>query len=129
MKKSIASFLLLAVFFIGCDPGHVGKTFIRNESSQTLQLKYKTYNKDTAITILANSVVDVFHFGGLGAGKDYDCCACEFIELSLQPVDTSLTMTKNISDQSAWDVTNPNQKRFSNKEIKCEFKVTASDIQ
>jgi hypothetical protein len=131
MKKSISFYLfLLAAFaFTGCDPGHLGKTFIRNESSQVLLFKYKTYSKDTTITIPAHSVVDVFHFGGLGAGKDYDCCACEFTEISLQPADTSLTIAKNIGDQGNWNVTNENKRRFSNKEITCEFKVAQSDIQ
>jgi hypothetical protein len=131
MKKSISFFLFLflATFFIGCDPGHVGKTFIRNESSQTLHFKYKTYNKDTVIVIPAHSFVDVFHFGGIGSGKYYDCCACEFLEVSLQPADTTLTMTKNIMDQNSWKMTNPNKRRFSHKEIDCEFVVAQSDIQ
>lgn len=132
MKKITELNLLIIIVttltLTGCDPGHNGKSFIRNESSYTLQLKFKNDLKDTLILIQPNTFVDFYKFGGLGSGRDYDCCPCEFATISLQPTDTSKIMTKNITDQNNWTMTNPNKRRNSNKEIDCEFTVSQSDI-
>lgn len=117
------------LFLVGCDPGHSGKVFISNNSSYTIALKYQTHTIDTSIVIQPNSRTDVFHFGGLGSGRDYEYCIYEFTTISLQPIDTSKYMTKTIADCNNWATINPNTRRFSNKEINCEFLVTPSDIQ
>ena len=119
----------IILFLTSCDPAHNGKTFIRNESSFTLELKYKTHINDTLIIIPPFSLVDILHFGGIGAGRDYDCCACEWVEISLQPTNTSKSLTKSITDNKNWTITNPNKKRFSNEEIDCEFSILETDLQ
>jgi hypothetical protein len=128
-RPIFATIFTTLLFLVGCDPGHIGKAFISNDSSYTLELKYQTHTKDTSIVIQPNSRTDVFHFGGLGSGRDYDCCVYEFTTISLQPIDTSKNMTKTITECNNWTMTNPNKRRFSNKEINCEFLVTQSDIQ
>lgn len=131
-SKNKLYFLIIAVTLIplaSCDPGHFGKMFIRNDSSYSIELTYSTQTKDTSIIIQPNSVVDVFHLGGLGPGEYYSCCACEFMTISLQPVDTSKELTKDITNTENWILTNPNQKKFINKEITCEFAVEPGDIQ
>jgi hypothetical protein len=46
-----------------------------------------------------------------------------------EPMDTTKTLTKSITNRNNWILTNPNKKRFSNKDIDCEFEVKESDIQ
>lgn len=128
-KLYFLTICILVLSLMSCDPGHFGKTLIRNESSYSLELKYTTHTNDKSIIIQPNSFVEVFHFGGLGSGRDYNCCSCEFEVISLQPVDTSMTMTKDITNEGNWILSDPNEKRFSNEEITCEFAVRSFDIQ
>lgn len=130
MKQAFPLLFLFTLLITACDPGHLGDTYITNESSQVLELKYTKHGgKDSTIIIPAYSIRKVYHFGGLGAGRDYDCCPCEFAGLTLQPLDTNFTMTKNVMEQANWKMTNENKKKFSDHEdIKCEFTVTQSDI-
>jgi len=132
-KLFLLVFFLTILSLISCDPEHYGKVFIRNESTSILEMKYKprygNLNKDTTINIQPNMLSEIFYFSGIGPGRDYDCCTYEFMEISLQPTDTSKTMTKDITDCKNWTVFNPNVKRNSSKEIEFEFKVTQSDIQ
>jgi len=114
-----------------CDPAHNGNSYINNQSTFELRLDFKSYSPlhDTTILIQPNTTLNFFKLGGLGAGKDYDCCPCDFETITLQPTDTSKSMIKNINDQNNWILTNPNKRKYSNKEIDCEFVVTQSDIQ
>jgi len=128
-KRYFLTISIALLSLVSCDPGHFGKMFIRNDSSYSIELTYSTQTKDTSIIIQPNSVVDVFHLGGLGPGEYYSCCACEFMTISLQPVDTSKELTKDITNTENWILTNPNQKKFINKEITCEFAVEPGDIQ
>jgi hypothetical protein len=132
-KIFLLLFFLTVSTLISCDPEHYGKVFIHNETTSILEMKYKprygTFNKDTTINIQPNTLSEVFQFSGIGPSRDYDCCTDEFVEISLQPTDTSKTMTKDITDCKNWTVFNPNVKRNSSKEIEFEFIVTQSDIQ
>lgn len=74
-------------------------------------------------------MMEVNYFGGLGEGRAYDCCPCEFIEASLQPIDTSKTINKNFTERNNWLMENKNKRRYSNKDIRCVFEVKDSDIQ
>lgn len=117
-----------------CDPGHNGKSYIVNHSTYTLQLKLKSShnlsNSDDSIFLIPpNTSLEFFKFGGLGAGKDYECCTCEFDRLTLQPTDTSKSMTKIITEKTNWEISNPNKRNYNNKEIHCEFSVDQSDIK
>jgi hypothetical protein len=120
---------LITIVFNSCDPAHNGTSYIRNESSYALLLKFNNYDRDSTLLIQPHSLVDFYNLGGLGAGKGYNCCPCDFKTISLQPTDTTKRMIKNITDSDQWILTNPNRNRFQNKEIECEFSVTQSDIQ
>lgn len=128
-KLLFATIFATLIILAGCDPGHFGKALIINDSSYTLALKYQTQVKDTSVVIQPNSQSDVFHFGGLGSGRDYVWCVYEFRTISLQPIDTSKYMIKTITDCNNWTTSNPNTRQLSNKEINCAFLVTQTDIQ
>jgi hypothetical protein len=128
-KLNAAFFSIFLLSSFGCDPGHVGKSFINNRSLFPLSLQYKSYYNDTVLLIQPNSLVEIFSFGGLGSGRDYDCCPCEFPTITLRPTDTSKTLVKSIADKSAWTLNNPNRRRFSNKVITCEFIIGDTDIK
>ncbi|MEO8769899.1 MAG: hypothetical protein ABI402_07435 [Ferruginibacter sp.] len=128
MKTTIASFLLL-ICLAGCDPTFFGKTVINNETDVLLNVIYQTENKDSSLIIEPNSYTEIYHIGGLGSGKDYDCCNCEFLSITLKPTDTSKHLIKDISLSDNWNMTNENHHRFSSHEITCEFIVRPSDIQ
>jgi len=128
-KISLIIVLGIILSLAACDPIYTGKTFVRNESSYILELQYEPYLEDSSIIILPYSYIEIFHFDGLGKGKDYDCCSCEFVKILLNPADTSKELTKNIENQSNWIKTNSNAKKFSGEEINCEFRITQEDIQ
>ncbi len=113
----------------GCDPGHRGKTVLNNQTSYPIKLTYSTYFiKDTIILLNPFSVTEVFDFGGLGAGKDYNCCLCEFEKISLATVDTLKVISKSINDSKNWLISNGNKKRFSHQEITCSFLIEPQDV-
>ncbi len=115
--------------FAACDPGHSGKTVFNNESSYSFEMKYKTHLiQDTMIPIKPHSINEVYHFGGLGAGKDFDCCLCKFLDISLSLADTTKSISKQINDSRNWLIVNGNKKRFSHEEITCSFLIEQQDI-
>lgn len=128
MKVLLSTFAILLICF-SCDPGHFGKIVIQNETGYQLELKYTTNLKDTTINMQPKTSVNILNFGGLGAGQDYQCCICEFNEIAILPSDTTKTITKSISDAGNWKLINANEKRYSTKEIICEFVILESDIQ
>ena len=127
-KISLLTICLTSLILFGCDPGHFGKSIVRNETPYKLELKYTTHHEDTSFIIQPNTSVDVYKFAGIGAGKGYDCCPCDFTAITLQVADSSKTLIKSINDKNSWVILNPNKRYFSNKEIRCSFSVTQSDI-
>lgn len=128
---SYLTFLIGLMVFSSCDPGHIGNAYIDNQSATELKLVFNSNSPhyDTTIFIQPETRVDFLRFGGLGAGNKFDCCLCEFNSIILLPTDTSKHLTKPITDKNNWVMTNPNDNRFQNKRISCEFIVTQSDIQ
>ncbi len=127
---SVCIILIAILLLMSCDPGHSGNSYVRNESSYSLKLKYKTYQKnDTIIIIPPYTVLNILHFGGLGSGQDFDCCPCELPEISLSVSDSSKTIVKNIDEHKNWVLANPNHRRFENEEIICDFVIEDTDIQ
>lgn len=126
---SFCSFFAGFLIFTSCDPGHIGNSYIHNQSSYELRLTYHSNSIDTSSLIQPDATVDFYQFGGIGAGVDFDCCPCEFETITLQPTDTSKHLLKAITNTANWTLTNENKKRFDNKSISCEFQVAQSDIQ
>ena len=132
MSKRITKFILhflLSLFLPGCDPNYFGKTFIKNESSFQLNLHYHTEFKDSMLIIQSNPFIKVYHFGGLGEGRGYDCCSCDFLLVTLKPTDSSKNLIKDTSVNNNWNITNTNRERSSSHEITCKFIVRPTDIQ
>lgn len=125
----LTELIVLTILFCGCDPGHSGNTILNNQTSYTLELKYKTGRVDTIITIQPNNTIEIYHFGGLGEGRDYTCCPCEFKEISLTVKDSVKTITKLVTNTDNWILVNDNTKRYSSKEINCSFLLEQKDIQ
>jgi hypothetical protein len=128
-RISLLTAWLVSLILFGCDPGHFGKSIVRNESPYKLELKYKTHYNDTSLIIQPNTSVDIYKFAGIGAGKGYDCCPCDFTTITLQVADTSKTLIKSINDRNSWVILNPNKRYFSSKAITCSFSITQSDIR
>lgn len=134
MQTKIYAYLALlagTLILSSCDPGHQGNAYLENRSAYELELKFSTYGqqRDTTILIPANTKVDLYKFGGLGAGNNFDCCPCEFKSITLGPTDPAKSLIKNITASENWSLSNPNERRFQNKNISCAFIVTASDIE
>lgn len=125
----LTKLIIFAILFCGCDPGYGGRTVLNNQTSYILELKYKTGPVDTSITVQPNNSVEVYHFGGMGAGRDYNCCPCEFREISLTVKDSSKTITKFITNTANWLMVNENTKKYSSKEINCSFVLEQKDVQ
>lgn len=121
--------VMVIILFYSCDPGHGGKTILNNQTSYFLELKFNSNRIDTSMIIQPFSTVEMYDFGGLGAGRDYHCCPCEFKEISLKVKDSIKTITKLITNTNNWLMINDNTKRFSNKEISCTFLLEQKDIQ
>lgn len=128
LRKLSGLLLLGLISLVSCDPGHSGITTINNASTQNILLKYSTHHEEDSVIIYPNTFVDL-EFGGIGSGQEYDCCACEFTDISVATLDTSKNITKSIADEANWILTNPNKRRFSHKTIRCEFVVHETDIE
>ncbi|MDX2285378.1 MAG: hypothetical protein NW241_14530 [Bacteroidia bacterium] len=123
-------FLLMSLLLAAaCDPGHFGTLWIRNESPHALTLAYSTRLRDSSLTIPPGAQLEVFAFGGLGAGAEYSCVPCEFTSVALQPADPALRLRKAVADPGQWLIDNPNTWRFSSKPIRGEFVVTKADVE
>lgn len=125
----LTGFVIFTLLFYGCDPGYGGKTILNNQTSYTLELKFKTGRIDTIITVQPLNSVEVYRFGGMGAGRDYKCCPCEFREISLTIKDSAKTIKKLITNSDNWLMVNDNKRKYSGKEIICSFLLETKDIQ
>ncbi len=132
MKNHNTSKLILALGILlsmyACDPGHHGIATIDNATTYTLKLKYTQSGRDTTIFINPNTILNLGQFGGIGTGNGFHCCPCEWNQIQLEAVDTGKHITKAITDEANWGLNNPNHRNFSNKNITCEFILTANDI-
>lgn len=128
--RNILSVLLLSLI-VGCDPGFRVRSFITNESSSPLLVNYHAPapSRDSSLIIEPNSHIEIYTYGALGEGRDYDCCSCEFSPITLVPVDTSKHLMKDVAYSPNWNLSNTNRKRYDSDEITCEFVVKQSDIQ
>ncbi len=122
-------FIIISCCLYACEPGHYGTTFVTNNTIYPLTVTFSTNRMDTVIPINAYETKQIYAFGGLGSGMDYDCCTCEFFTLLVTPDDPSLTILKSISDDNNWELFNPNERKFSSKEIQCTFTLNVEDIQ
>ena len=130
MKISkLTGLVIIVILFYSCDPGRSGKTILNNQTSFSLELRYNTWSTDTFMIIPPKSSMVIYHIGGLGEGRDYDCCPCAFKEISLTVKDSNKTISKFITETNNWLLINENTKRYSNKEINCSFLLEQKDIQ
>ena len=120
----LSAMLLLSA----CDRGHSGKAFIRNTSSFPLQLNFRAHSGNESLLVQPNTMVEILKFGGLGEAFKYDCCPCEYTEITLQPLDPAKHLAKEITVKDNWSISNPNTNWFTSKLITCEFTVNEGDI-
>lgn len=125
----IVALIVISILFYRCDPGHSGDTILHNQTAYSLNLSFKSGSTDTSMTIQPYSTTEIYRFGGLGSGSDYNCCPCEFKEITLVVADTSKSITKSVTDSANWLMLNPNEKRFSTEKIICNFLLEPKDIQ
>ncbi|MFI5172312.1 MAG: hypothetical protein ACHQFW_07965 [Chitinophagales bacterium] len=119
----------LMLGFAACDPGHSGTSLIVNNSTYPISIYFATNRLDTTILIPALTSSSIYSFGGLGSGKDYDCCPCEYLTITAVPEDPFKNLIKSIEDPDNWELENPNKREFSSKPIECIFTIEESDIQ
>lgn len=131
IKISVSVALVLLTFLTSCDPGHSGNSQIHNNSSYALKLNFQKYYNggDSSLVIPANSKISFNTFGGLGAGRDFDCCVCESGIKLLEPTDTSKQLMKDVYDSVNWVLINHNKRKFDSHDISCILVINPSDIQ
>ena len=62
-----------------------------------------------------------------GNKKRYDCCPCEFTNMDIETANGGINKDPNNRDN--WVISNKeNLKKWGGEEIRCEFRVTQSDI-
>jgi hypothetical protein len=127
--SKLIEFIGIAILFCSCDPGHRGNSILNNQTSYSLDLKYKAGRVDTSITIQPNSTIEIFHFGGLGEGRDFNCCPCVFEVITLAVKDSVKTITKLVTNTENWLLINDNRRRYSSEEISCSFLLEQKDVQ
>ena len=130
MRRTILIMVVFqSLFFVSCDPGHSGKAYIDNKTSETLILKYQTRYADTMIIIPPLQKIDVLRFGGIGEGRMYPGSLVEFRAISLTPSDTTRIIARDITNRDNWEMVNENRRRYSGKEIICWYTILPGDIK
>jgi hypothetical protein len=129
LRLPVLMIFLFAFVLVSCDPVYFGKTYIRNDSSTALSLQYNSSLGDTTIVIPAHSMVEIGQFSGMGSTSDFTCCPCEFEIYNLVPVNSSLSLSKDIANNNQWAISNQKAKGHSQKVINCQFTISPSDIQ
>ena len=128
-----AFYILLLLITIGllssCDPDLNGELRVFNESNEIITVTASSDGNSTILTfIIAPGKSEAIRaLDGTGNQKAFDCCPCEYSNISIETVNGAITKDPLNSDN--WLISNQDeQKKFGGPDLRCEFRVSESDI-
>ena len=119
----------LSFTLFSCDPGLAGDLKVFNDSVKelTVVVVERRNSDSTVFAIPANSNKTIKVLGGLGNQETFDCCPCETGSVTIKSVTGPIKKDPNIKEN--WDIPNKEQqKKFGREDLRCEFRVTDSDL-